>query len=93
MLLDQPIIFYCPDYERYLEQRTMIYNYNEVVPTEISHDFSHFSQALAQSFQGIPSLELKNYQRSKKFFHTHPQGGNSQRVVAMFLASIGKNNA
>ncbi len=70
LLLDAPLLFYCYDYERYLEHdRKMYFEYEQVTPGERAYNFDELMEQLGLAASQKENYGLTNREKLKDFFY------------------------
>lgn len=70
LLLDKPLLFYCYDYQRYLEHdREMYFPYEEVTPGEKAADFDALMEQLEESVRQGGAYGQENRHKIRDFFY------------------------
>lgn len=93
VLTNQPIIFYCYDYEEYIKEcRGLYYNYYEDLPGP----FAKNEQELYDLIKSVSVwFKNKDYQREymdfKKKFHKYADGNSSERISNEIVKFINNN--
>tara|TARA_B100001250_G_C19711912_1_gene749627 strand:+ start:133 stop:1260 length:1128 start_codon:yes stop_codon:yes gene_type:complete len=85
LLMDRPIVSYCPDFFNYANNRGLMYDYNSIFPGKINESFESFLEELQLSLsRPINEKQL----RIKRLFHTFLDGKNSERVSSKILSTL-----
>ena len=80
MLLQKPIIYFIPDYDRFLSLRSLYYPFDDVTPGPKCRTLEELATAMATTTRvGIGEHEA-HYQRLLDRFYTHRDGGSSERA-------------
>ncbi len=89
LLVDRPIIFFAPDYERYLSKdREMYYDYHTIAPGPICFTWDDVLDWLAK-FKRNSGLYYDARNRIKNIFHEYQKGGYSKRVFESISKLVG----
>jgi CDP-glycerol glycerophosphotransferase len=82
----RPIVGFCYDWDEYIHDRGLIYNYKHIFPGEITSNTKELMQALEQILsEGISEEYKTKYQNALLMFHEFDDGNASQRVVNKIL--------
>jgi CDP-glycerol glycerophosphotransferase (TagB/SpsB family) len=82
MLLRKPIIYFVPDYDRFLSLRSLYYPFDDVTPGPKCRTFEELAAAMATTTRvGIGSHET-HYQCLLDRFYTHRDGKSSERAYS-----------
>ena len=85
LLLDRPIVSYCPDISNYKKTRGLLYDYDLVFPGKINVTFESFLKELKISLStSVSSKQI----RIKNLFHAFLDGKNSERVSQKILSIL-----
>ena len=85
LLMDRPIVSYCPDFSNYEETRGFLYDYSLVFPGRVNETFDSFLKQLEVSLSNpIDSKQT----RIKNLFHKFLDGNNSDRVSRKILSRL-----
>tara|TARA_Y100001970_G_scaffold119963_1_gene148763 strand:+ start:5374 stop:6501 length:1128 start_codon:yes stop_codon:yes gene_type:complete len=85
LLLDRPIVSFCPDLLNYKENRGFLYDYENIFPGKINETFESFMEELQESFSS-PIIDEQIV--IKQLFHQFLDGQNSERVSKKILSSL-----
>jgi len=85
LLMDRPIVSYCPDFLNYESNRGLMYDYKHIFPGKINKTFKSFLEELQMS---LSSPINEKQIRIKRLFHTFLDGKNSERVSSKILSNI-----
>jgi len=80
MLTRKPVVFYVPDYEQYLNSRSLYFDFDEVTPGPKARDTAELARALRDTAGDGKHAWAKQYEEVLARFHTYQQPGASQRV-------------
>ena len=86
LLTNKPIIGFCYDWDDYMKDRGLLYDYNSIFPGPIAYNTNELIQALIQTLNGKISYEHQfKHQNSKIMFHEFDDGNASRRVIETIL--------
>jgi len=86
LLTRRPVIGFVYDWNEYMEDRGLIYNYKWIFPGPLVHEFSAFISALEEALNSeISELAGWKYYNSLSMFHRYTDGHASERVVQEIL--------
>lgn len=86
LLTKRPIIGFCYDWDDYMKDRGLLYDYNSIFPGPIAYNTNELIQALIQTLNGKISYEHQfKHQNSKIMFHEFDDGNASRRVIETIL--------
>ncbi len=82
LLKDKPIIGFCYDYERYMRDRSLLFDFDRVFPGKITYEVPQLLAALDESLQGKESaVDANKRDYSRKFFYSYFDNNSTKRVI------------
>ena len=86
LLLGRPVIAFIYDWNKYKEDRGLIYDYKQIFPGPQIHKFSELIPALEKALKNEMSELLKwKYQNAVSMFHPYKDSMASERIVRRIL--------
>lgn len=80
LLLDKPIIGFCYDYERYLKGRSLLYNFDDIFPGDITKNTDELITSIEYALNGSDnSREKRNL--SRNMFYSYSDNQSTVRVI------------
>jgi len=81
LLLDRPVLGYCYDFERYSNDRSLLFKYENIFPGEVTRNLDELASALESILEGKERDESKKLREfSRKFFFSHFNNKATERV-------------
>ncbi|WP_349925114.1 CDP-glycerol glycerophosphotransferase family protein [Bacillus altitudinis] len=88
-LLNKPILFYCPDFDNYMEERDFYFPFNSFAPGPITKNLSSLVKELKYLNSDPQKVNLKEF--SKRFME-NCDGRSTDRVVSLILGMLTDND-
>ncbi|MCS3924926.1 CDP-glycerol glycerophosphotransferase family protein [Methanosalsum natronophilum] len=86
LLINKPVLAFHYDWEDYLKERTIIYDFKLMFPGEIAYNFTELISFLDDLFQNKENEHKKTrYRFALNSFHNYFDGKNSERVFNEIL--------
>lgn len=95
LLLDKPLLFYCYDYEHYLENdREMYFNYEDVTPGNKAKNFDELFKQICGVIENGDDYGREEREKVKNMFYCKKGQGPVGNILIdmMVKREIGKNN-
>jgi len=84
LMKTRPIIGFVYDWDDYMQERGLLYDYKLIFPGPLVHNYADFTKALEIALdQGVPIDTQPRYQTALDMFHTYQNGGAAQRVIEL----------
>ncbi|SOB58886.1 CDP-Glycerol:Poly(Glycerophosphate) glycerophosphotransferase [Pseudodesulfovibrio profundus] len=91
LLLDRPVIFYCPDYEEYVTcNREFQFPYDDMTPGPKCRNQDEFHAALKKAATGDDGYSKQRQELRNKAFN-HCDGHSSERIAEYLTGSPAQN--
>ncbi|MCM0005843.1 CDP-glycerol glycerophosphotransferase family protein [Bacillus cereus group sp. BfR-BA-01119] len=87
LLLERPILFYCFDYENYVEtDRGLYFEYNSITPGPKINKFADLLSILEKALGNEWEIYTEDIKRKKEFFHSYRNKGllSSNLIIDYF---------
>jgi CDP-glycerol glycerophosphotransferase len=82
LIMDRPVIGFCYDYERYMRDRSLLFDFDRVFPGKITYEVPQLLAALDDSLQGKESVvDANKREYSRKFFYSYFDNNSTKRVI------------
>ncbi|QXJ49165.1 CDP-glycerol glycerophosphotransferase family protein [Bacillus altitudinis] len=88
-LLNKPILFYCPDFDNYMEERDFYFPFDSFAPGPITKNLSSLVKELKYLNSDPQKVNLKEF--SKRFME-NCDGRSTDRVVSLILGMLTDND-
>ncbi len=79
LLMDRPIIGFCYDIDKYLQERGLIYDYENIFPGNIATNIDQFLNILKKQLDNTQLVDIKHHW-VKRLFHSFSDSDASKRV-------------
>ncbi|MEK4935480.1 CDP-glycerol glycerophosphotransferase family protein [Bacillus sp. FSL M7-1345] len=87
LLLERPILFYCFDYENYIEtDRDLYFEYNSITPGPKINNFADLLGILERASENDWEIYTEDIKKKKEFFHSYRRKGllSSNLIIDYF---------
>ena len=86
LLTDRPVVIYAPDYQKYLANRPLMANFDDMRPSDIATDHAALEQYLSEIIKGRYNFD--RYRTVKQRLHTVQDASASQRVYNHIISRL-----
>ncbi len=81
LLLERPILGFCPDYDFYSNDRGFLYEFDEIFPGVIAKSIKELAREVDISLSGQDQETSSKQKNAYKLFHKFNDGKNTERVM------------